>query len=72
MSLAKDAAREIHGKHAFNVPFNPKRRKVNQHLTRYTFPDVSTLDVHTSGRYVARDGSGVRLEGAHNANTVGA
>lgn len=49
LSLAHSQAVAISGAIAFNVAGYSKRRKVNQWLTRYSFPDASELRVSSYG-----------------------
>lgn len=65
-SLAHKAGTAINHLSAFNVPFNPKRRKINQYATRYTFDDASTLTI-TAYRWTAQNGKS-QATGSHNAN----
>lgn len=49
-SLAYLEYKRIRNLAAFNVDSKAMRRKINQHMRRYTFPDGSILEIYKSGK----------------------
>ena len=58
---------------AFNVAGATRKRKINQHLARYDFPDGSRLEINARAQVgKAFDASGARVDAAYvKTNAIG-
>lgn len=73
MTQAQSELHRIAPLTAFNVSGATKRRKVNQHLARYDFPDGSRLEINARAmKGKAFDASGLRVDTLNvKTNTIG-
>lgn len=71
ISEAVYTARQIASLSAFTILGATRRRRINQHCTRYTFGDGSELTLYTSGRWVAVPDGGLPVVGNYRATATG-
>ena len=63
--------RRIRHMTAFNPSPRAKRRRVNQHVTLYTFPDASELRLYADGRGTVTERGVCVVIGAYRATARG-